>query len=295
MRRRQSEISPRCLCFYALCFADVLHISTGCCQEKEYLKLYAYTLIEFPVVVHLDLDSLILQPFDDLYDSMIDGDNGKLPIMHNSTAPTNILAFYTKDYNMIRPGHPHPGVQGGFIVIKPNLDYFEEYRQTILEGNYKSGAGWGGKWGGYFGAQQIQGLCSYFFEALHPGSAVELNRCMYNSMNDNPKGPNRRKEPITMMCRDGKPTCDDCRTTPIEKVKSIHFTLCQKPWICPFYVLHDGQCAEFHKKWFSIRKDWEESNGLDKIDTSTINFYNDVFQGYCKGEGERQYTKIRLS
>ena len=291
MRRRQSESSPRCLCFYALCFANVLHISTGCCQEKEYLKLYAYTLIEFPVVVHLDLDSLILQPFDDLYDSMIDGDNGKLPIMHNSTAPTDIQAFYTKDYNMIRPGHPHPGVQGGFIVIKPNLDYFEEYRQTILEGDFKSGAGWGGKWGGYFGAQQIQGLCSYFFEALHPGSAVELNRCMYNSMNDNPVEEIKGK----MLCRDGKPTCDDCRTTPIEKVKSIHFTLCQKPWICPFYVLHDGQCAEFHKKWFSVRRDWEESNGLDKIDTSTINFYNDVFQGYCKGEGERQYTKIRLS
>ena len=29
-------------------------VKSGCCGEKEYLKLYAYSLLEFPVVVHLD-------------------------------------------------------------------------------------------------------------------------------------------------------------------------------------------------------------------------------------------------
>ena len=105
--------------------------------------------------MHLDLDSLILQPFDDLYDSMLNGDNGALPVMHNKMVPRNIEAFYTKDYNMVQPGHKHPGVQGGFLVIKPSMDYFEEYKQVILEGNFKKGAGWGKKYGGYFGAQQI--------------------------------------------------------------------------------------------------------------------------------------------
>jgi len=271
-------------------------VKSGCCQEKEFLKLYAYTLTEFPVVVHLDIDSLILQPFDDLFDSMIDGDNGKLPMMHNKTAPDDIQAFYTKDYNMIGPGHRHPGVQGGFIVIKPNLDYFEEYRQTILKGHFVPGGGWGGSWGGYFGAQQIQGLCSYFFENLHSGTEVELNRCIYNSMSDNPKGLKRGKNPEKLMiCRDGEATCEDCRTTSIEKVKSVHFTLCQKPWTCPSYVLDKGQCAEFHKKWFSIRKDWEESSGLvEKIDSSAVNYRSDIFHGYCKGQGEYAYTKISL-
>jgi len=268
----------------------------GCCQEKEFLKLYAYTLTDFPVVVHLDIDSLILQPFDDLFDSMIDGDNGKLPMMHNKTVPENIEAFYTKDYNMIGPGHKHPGVQGGFIVIKPNLDYFEEYRQTILEGNFVKGGGWGGKWGGYFGAQQIQGLCSYFFEKLHAGTEAELNRCIYNSMSDNPKGHKRGKNPEDIMvCRDSELTCEDCRATSIEKIKSIHFTLCQKPWICPLQILDKGLCAEFHKKWFSIRKDWEDSSGMTKkVDSSAVNFHNDVYHGYCKSQGQYGYSKVSL-
>ena len=33
----------------------------GCCGEKELVKLEAYTLTQHPVVVHLDLDVLILK------------------------------------------------------------------------------------------------------------------------------------------------------------------------------------------------------------------------------------------
>jgi alpha-N-acetylglucosamine transferase len=77
----------------------------GCCGEKEFLKLYSYTLTDYPIVVHLDLDSLVLQPFDDLFDSMLNGDNGALPVMHNKSVPEKIHAFYTKDYNMIHPHH----------------------------------------------------------------------------------------------------------------------------------------------------------------------------------------------
>ena len=32
----------------------------------------------------------------------------------------------------------------------------------------------------------IQGLLPYYYEHLHPGRAVELNRCVYNNMADNP-------------------------------------------------------------------------------------------------------------
>ena len=84
--------------------------SSGCCGDKEFLKLYAYTLTDYPIAVHLDLDALVLQPFDDLFDSMLHGDNGALPVMYNKSVPENIEAYYTKDYNMINPGHAHPGV-----------------------------------------------------------------------------------------------------------------------------------------------------------------------------------------
>ena len=282
-------------------------VKSGCCGEKEYLKLYSYTLTDYPIVVHLDLDSLILQPLDGLFDAMIDGvmDSDKshdanatsasLSVMYNKPVPENIEAFYTKDYNMVHVGHKHPGVQGGFLVLKPNLEYFEEYKRIILDGNFRQGAGWAGKYGGYFGAQQIQGICSYFFEGVHPGTAVELNRCIYNSMVDDPKGPKRKKaEGPDMVCRDGKETCEDCRETDFEKIKSVHFTLCQKPWVCPLYAIERSRlCKDFHTSWFRIRKDWEEKKGIIH-DYGTKN-HGDVSHGYCSGNGERNYKKIILS
>ncbi|KAL3940519.1 MAG: hypothetical protein SGARI_000934 [Bacillariaceae sp.] len=31
---------------------------SGCCGEKEYLKLYSWLLLDYPAVIHLDLDTL---------------------------------------------------------------------------------------------------------------------------------------------------------------------------------------------------------------------------------------------
>jgi hypothetical protein len=92
---------------------------TGCCGDKEWLKLYAYTLTQYPVVIHLDLDCLILKPMDDLFDAMI------APTAENSDVwrtarqrisvmwlpPEKLLtrqidAFFTRDYGMLPiPGH----------------------------------------------------------------------------------------------------------------------------------------------------------------------------------------------
>jgi len=271
---------------------------TGCCGEKEFLKLYSWTLVDFPIVVHLDLDSLILQPFDDLYDSMLlDGDakalsERKLPVMHDKPVPDKIEAFFTRDYNMANLGKEYVNVQGGFLVVRPNLQYFEEFKEAIYEGDFVPSAGWKGKYGGYFGGQQIQGLCAYFFDGLHPRTAVELNRCIYNQMNDKPKKGKGNKE----FCLDNKETCEDCRETDISEVKSVHFTLCQKPWICPLYILGQTLCKEFHTKWFLIREDMENQLGNKRNkNLNTVDFHNDVFRGYCKGSGGRNYEAIDIN
>ena len=52
-------------------------VVNGCCGEKEYIKLHAYTLVDHPIVVHLDLDTIILRPMDDLFDAMLDGSGGE--------------------------------------------------------------------------------------------------------------------------------------------------------------------------------------------------------------------------
>jgi hypothetical protein len=132
----------------------------GCCGEKEYLKLYSYQMTDYPVVVHLDMDCVLLRPLDDLFDAIIEGPQSagakNLPVMFGNPLPEKIDAFFTRDYNMINPGKKYPGFQGGFLVVRPSLEVFEEYRAVILEGNFVGGAGWNGTFGGYWGAQQIQ-------------------------------------------------------------------------------------------------------------------------------------------
>lgn len=269
---------------------------TGCCGEKEYLKLYAYTLVNYKIVVHLDLDSLILQPLDDLFDSMLlDGvdkkiSDSKIPVMHGNHVPEKVEAYFTRDYNMANLGKQYINIQGGFLVIRPNLQYFEEYKEAILEGDFRKGAGWKNKYGGYFGAQQIQGLCSYFFDGLHPGTAVELNRCYYNAMNDNPRKA-RRKDNVE-ICRDNRDNCEDCRETDFSKIKSVHFTLCQKPWTCPIYLVkRPGLCREYHKNWFRIRQDFERLENILEVSSEEM----DTFRGNCKGPGNGNYIPINFT
>jgi hypothetical protein len=125
----------------------------SCCGAKEYLKLYAYTLVQHPVAVVLDLDSLILHPLDDLYDALLFNYDDKeyssqsslsmatLPVhdpyynsnvtitVHPPPATTiitnNVSAFFTRDYNMVGIGKErYAGVQGGFLMVKPDEEVF---------------------------------------------------------------------------------------------------------------------------------------------------------------------------
>ena len=137
----------------------------GCCQEKELLKLYAYTLSE-PIAVHLDVDFLILKPLDKLFDVIIGGvqssflESGEIEFggvnEQNVTIPSRVDAFFTRDYNLSNRGKK-AGMQGGFFIIRPSTEVFAEYKSIILEGDHRRGSGWAGQGhGGYYGAQQIQ-------------------------------------------------------------------------------------------------------------------------------------------
>ena len=41
-------------------YADRMRDS-GCCGADEFLKLWAYTLVEYERVIHLDMDSIVYQ------------------------------------------------------------------------------------------------------------------------------------------------------------------------------------------------------------------------------------------
>lgn len=111
----------------------------GCCGATELLKLYSWSFTEYHRVVHLDMDSLMLGPMDELFE--MDKD-----------------LIYTCDYGMMTKGSAACPVQGGFIVVKPSLAVFGELVDTVLEGDYRDGGAWGGTHIGWFwGGMTIQG------------------------------------------------------------------------------------------------------------------------------------------
>ncbi|KAL7499280.1 hypothetical protein ACHAWT_006901 [Skeletonema menzelii] len=307
----------------------------SCCGAKEFLKLYAYTLKE-PVAVILDLDSLVLRPMDALFDVMLmeekeygGGDEmrkkkllNQLPIHRNTrddhdgvTATLynkRIDTFYTKDYNMINPGgEKYAGVQGGFLMLRPDEDTFAEYIDLVLQGNYIEGRGWGGKYGYFFGGAQVQGLCSYYFGEIHPDKGVELNRCRINQMADAPRFDMNMKEEryrdARGKCRDGRKECEDCRETELKDILSVHFTLCGKPWQCVGFKDPDSLCSKLHSEWFRIRRSLEESTRDDNTDGNESqllprpkklggagSYRPEIYHGYCTGVGERSYIPLTI-
>jgi len=180
----------------------------GCCGYTEMLKLHVYGMVEHELAVHLDFDSLLLRPMDDLFDAMLgkrgedENENGsKLPL---ATLPRTrevdrtrpIDAAFTRDYNSVnRPGPDAPvGYQGGFLAVRPDARVLERYREVLRTGDFLLGPrdGWGGKVGGFYGDVTFQGILPYYYEQVAPKEGVahneaELDRCVFNQMADNPR------------------------------------------------------------------------------------------------------------
>ena len=101
--------------------------------EKELIKFEAFTLTQHPEVVLLDMDVLILKPLDNLFDLILEGtvpENKAATLMWpEEEIPKDINVLYTRDYAMSLPGRTVHPFQGGFSVLKPDLNTYEEFRQ----------------------------------------------------------------------------------------------------------------------------------------------------------------------
>lgn len=175
-------------------------VKNGCCGAQELIKLEAFRLTMHPLVIHLDLDTLVLQPMDPAIELMLNphkafqesGDLKSIIMWPEKPIPSEIDLLFTKDYNMVGPRRKDKPFQGGFFIIKPSLKTYQEFVDIVREGDFRNnshpsrGSGWGGVVGPFYGAMTIQGLLPWYYEYLHPGRAVELNRCVYNNMADNP-------------------------------------------------------------------------------------------------------------
>lgn len=180
--------------------------------------------------------------------------------------PAKINFMFTRDYNMVDPSDPpykHPyqiGVQGGFLVIRPNQRDFDRMLEIILTGGkgYTIGSGWGGSklgYGGYYGAATIQGLASFYYDHHEKATrSVELNRCKYNTMVDDPHDFDEDINRTLCRTTEGDGECEDCRETKLKEVYTAHFTVCGKPEWCE--ILHQQKqrlCWQLMRKWHKIR------------------------------------------
>jgi hypothetical protein len=140
----------------------------------------------------------------------------------------------------------------------------------------------------------FQGLMPYYFQILHPGRALELNWCVWNNMCSptRDKGP-KEQDPIG-KCFTQQDDCENCRARPIEEIGLIHFTVCQKPWLCQLHEKEDVShtlCRAFHHEWFKARAAMELSWGRSGKGPSA-DYHVDHFLGYCKSYGSNGYQKL---
>lgn len=277
--------------------------TNGCCGEKELIKLEAYTLIQHPIVVLLDLDVLVFKPMDAVFDLMLDTsenpDTSQVPLMWpEKPLPRPVNTFWTKDYNIVAAGRQDKPTQGGLLILRPNLDVYNEFVQIVYEGDYRDKpSGWGGIVGPFHGGMTIQGLLPWYYEYLHKddGGGVELNRCAYNNMADNPRQGKTVKNVPTGKCKTNTPDCEDCRGRAIEDIFTFHFTICRKPWTCNPHkqkIIQMQLCRKTIAAWFRYRSDLEKSWG--RSGNGTGSFDTDTYLGYCEEQTFKGYQPIRL-
>jgi hypothetical protein len=253
----------------------------------------------------MDLDVIIVNPMDDVIDLMLDPTKYKQQfskdalVKHLSNInvmwpelelPDNIELMFTKDYNVVAPKRHDKPYQGGFFMIKPSLDTYNNLINIVKEGDYHVKGGWGKKVGPFYGGMTIQGLLPWYYEYIHTGTSVELNRCVYNSMNDNPM---LVRDNGTSRCRTNQETCEDCRKRPQNEVVTFHFTICQKPWNCLQYRHRDDNfslCREMTNEWYSFRSQLEQSWG--RGGKGPGQHKPESYHGYCTQNGAKGYIPI---
>lgn len=147
------------------------HIAkNGCCGATELLKLYAWLLTDYHRVVHLDMDSMVVQPMDELYD--MEGKD----------------FLYTCDYGMMTKGSKACPVQGGFFVLRPNEADYQGLLATVKEGDFREGSAWGGEGIGWFwGGMTIQGTVKRMVDVVGQGTQLILSLPHPNPTQPNPK------------------------------------------------------------------------------------------------------------
>jgi hypothetical protein len=163
----------------------------------------------------------------------------------------------------------------------------------------------------------MQGLMAYYYDIHKSDSWVELNQCRYNHMGMDvlyrSQPSYRANHPKKGKCRNDLDYCEDCMTTPLDQIYSIHYTQCRKPWNCigepirtkakeerqniPEDSVYLDHCMELQTVWHDYRTDLENkllalSNDQSILDGRSGTYKTNVFQGHCTANGGDNYLII---
>lgn len=198
-------------------------MKAGCCGLREMLKLHAFRLHQYKKVLLLDIDTMIVQNIDELFER-------------------DKMLLYVEDLPM-DPHHHNaaPPMQGGFFMIQtgPKADKaYDDIVAIMVDGNFNAGSGWNNsKIGYHWGGAAVQGVYAYYFARHAPKDWSEpIDRCIYNYMG--PDDPKLMKPEELNKCS-------------VDEIKTAHFTICQKPWSC--HIKNEGACPALHRKWWDLR------------------------------------------
>lgn len=134
----------------------------------------------------------------------------------------------------------------------------------------------------------------YYYDVLHPGQSVEINRCVFNQMCDSPFEQTEDGSTEPGKCLTGEAECEDCRARPVEEVVTAHYTICQKPWWCHAHAanaIEHRLCRALMHEWFRARSELEQSWGLPGMGEGT--YEKEVFLGFCNAHGREGYLPIQ--
>mmetsp|Transcript_70832 Transcript_70832/g.187875 ORF Transcript_70832/g.187875 Transcript_70832/m.187875 type:complete len:379 (-) Transcript_70832:109-1245(-) len=212
--------------------------------EEETIKYWGLALTEYDRVVVLDADTIVMDPMDELMELEDD-------------------FVGTYDFGVDCCGSRIPPVQGGFLLVRPNLTDFENVKALTREGDWQPGLGWKSSHIGYwYGGIGPDGLLQYYFnkDALEKLPPIQIEHRELEEGIAKPSQPGSRMKVVDRdvydvlltdrLTRDLK---DRDLATVARGVKAAHFTgNCMKPWSC---VDVDpsrpgmGLCDALHARW----------------------------------------------
>ena len=295
--------------------------------ERDLIRIHAFDMVNYDIVVLLDLRTLVTNPLDPLFDMLtyslkkgkpsidmgqsFDFLRDQIEFAHTTSRPTlstinNLSVLFTRDYSSVSPENRKVGIHPGLFILKPSKSIYNDFVRILKQGDYRKDSGWGGTGiGDFWGGMTTRGIFSYYFDQLNPHLGLELNRCYYNNMGSAPfirvEG-----EKVCRNMHETYPNCEDCRSRTMEVIKAINLSACRDPWSC-YHHAEDIDtlrlCRDMHSFWFKARRElegaWAQHGGGGEFGYVPSNLAQGKdrvrplhFLGYCTGKGKEKYIRM---